>query len=220
MNMWTMASCRYIPSLGTEYFDDKEALKLARNIKKRGQKRDDLFIVWTYNTIHSTKYVTPSRRCLVAAVYARHHPSMKCARFTCRHCVGPSSNQQVIVDWNCYWPIHPQMEMSPQGSNKNAFPLLLVISILALFIAVRPLLLGGRACLRCSVASILLPLSLLVAGVLRGGSLGRPIALLLPRVALLVGVLLLVPCLLLSRALLVARLLLAVLGVSCRAMET
>lgn len=35
-----------------------------------------------------------------------------------------------------------------------------------LLVAIRPLLLGGRACLRCSVASVLLALSLLVAGVL------------------------------------------------------
>lgn len=43
-----------------------------------------------------------------------------------------------------------------------------------LLVAVRPLLLGGRARLRRSVASVLLALSLLVAGVLRGGALGRP----------------------------------------------
>lgn len=50
-----------------------------------------------------------------------------------------------------------------EGSKDNACSLLLVISILALFIAVRPLLLGRRSRLRCSVASILLTLSLLVA---------------------------------------------------------
>lgn len=104
--------------------------------------------------------------------------------------------------------------MPLQGSTKNACPLLLVISILALLVAIRPLLLRGRARLRCSVASVLLPLSLLVAGVLRGSSLGWPVALLLAWVSLLVGVLLLVPCLLRGRALLVPRLLLAVLGVS------
>lgn len=44
--------------------------------------------------------------------------------------------------------------------------LLLVISILSLLIAIRPLLLSGWSCLRSSVTPILLPLSLLVAGIL------------------------------------------------------
>lgn len=98
-------------------------------------------------------------------------------------------------------------------------PLLLVISILALLVAIGPLLLCGWAGLRRPVAPILLALSLLVAGVLRRGSLGWPVARLLAWVALLVGVLLLVPRLLLGRTLLVPRLLLAILRVPCGAEE-
>lgn len=59
-------------------------------------------------------------------------PSMKCARVTCRRCVGRKGDREVIAHQNCHWPDHPRRDMPPQGSNKSARSLLLVISILAL----------------------------------------------------------------------------------------
>lgn len=192
----------------------KGPLKLARNMEGR-TKRDNLSIVWTYNTIHSTKYVTPSKRHLAPACTLAVLPRMKCACFTSRRCVrrGAAYRSQ---------PLRAVTGLSILGGHAasgfliDAGPSLLVISVLALLVAIRPLLLGGRARLRCSVASVLLALSLLVAGVLWGGTLGGSVALLLSGIALLVGVLLLGVRLLLCRALLVSCLLLAVLWVSCR----
>ena len=64
----------------------KGPLKLARNMEGR-TKRDNLSVVWTYNTIHSTKYVTLSKRHLAPACTLAVPPRMKCARFTSRRCV-------------------------------------------------------------------------------------------------------------------------------------
>lgn len=57
---------------------------------------------------------------------------MKCARFTCRRCVGWKGNQEVTVHQNCHQPDHPWRDMPLRGSKKSACPLLLVIPILAL----------------------------------------------------------------------------------------
>lgn len=96
---------------------------------------------------------------------------------------------------------------------------LLVISILSLVVAIRPLL-GwlGWSWLCWSIAPVLLPLALRIIRILRTWSaLGRTIALLLPWVSLLPRVLLLLGWVsLLWRWSLVSVLLLAILGVSIR----
>lgn len=93
---------------------------------------------------------------------------------------------------------------------------LLVISILALVIAIRALLLalwGSR--LRGAIGSILLSLALRIVGVLSWGTLGGAVTLLLWWVALLTWVLLLRRvALLLGRALLICFLLLAILSIT------
>lgn len=130
-----------------------------------GTKRDNLSVVWTYNTIHSTKYVTPSKRHLAPACTLGVLPHMKSVRFTSRRCVrrGAAYRSQ---------PLRTVTGLSILGGHATSGfltdtgPSLLVISVLALLVAIRPLLLGGRARLRCTVASVLLALSLLVAGVL------------------------------------------------------
>lgn len=57
---------------------------------------------------------------------------------------GAEGNQQVTGHLNCHC-LPAWTDMPLEGSTKKACPLLLVVSILALFVAVGPLLLGGRA---------------------------------------------------------------------------
>lgn len=108
----------------------KGPLKLARNMEGR-TKRDNLSVVWTYNTIHSTKYVTPSKRHLAPACTLAVLPRMKCACFTSRRCVrrGAAYRSQ---------PLRAVTGLSILGGHAasgfliDAGPSLLVISVLAL----------------------------------------------------------------------------------------
>lgn len=71
--------------------------------------------------------------------------------------------------WNQLAPHHHRSGPLPPRAGVSASA-----RVTCLLIAIRPLLLGRGSRLRCSVAPVLLALSLLVAGVLRGGALGRP----------------------------------------------
>lgn len=108
----------------------KGPLKLARNMDG-GTKRDNLSVVWTYNTIHSTKYVTPSKRHLAPACTLGVLPHMKSVRFTSRRCVrrGAAYRSQ---------PLRTVTGLSILGGHATSGflidtgPSLLVISVLAL----------------------------------------------------------------------------------------
>ena len=108
----------------------KGPLKLARNMEG-GTKRDNLSVVWTYNTIHSTKYVTPSKRHLAPACTLGVLPRVKCACFTSRCCVrrGAAYRSQ---------PLRTVTGLSVLGGHAasgfltDVGPSLLVISVLAL----------------------------------------------------------------------------------------
>lgn len=98
-------------------------LKLARNIKEGDKKKttSPLYghtLLYTAPDMSHHQCAVSRQRCMLGII-----PSMKCARFTCRRCLGPKGNQEVRVHQNYHQPDQPWRDICHRKALRRAlFP--------------------------------------------------------------------------------------------------
>lgn len=154
----TMMSLRHCLITGHRTCDDTVTPKLAKNIREGvGDTNRTTSPPYRYTILYTAPDMSRHRSQWCSLHHTQHETSLPLMQT--RHWAEKVTNMSLLIRT----ATSSSRTYYREGSKDNTCPLLLVISILALLIAIRPLLLGRRSRLRCSVTSILLTLSLLVA---------------------------------------------------------